>query len=47
MIPGHLLPNTRSLVDSSPRKSHTCLPGMAAALTIRKLLLDISKREDW
>ena len=46
MIPRHQLPNVRSLVDSPSQKSHTCLSGMAAAVTIRKLLLDISKREN-
>jgi len=45
-IPGHLLPNVRSLMDPPPQKSHVCLSGMASAVTIRKLLLDISKREN-
>jgi len=46
LIPRHQLPNTRSLVDPPSQKSHACLSGMAAAVTIRKLLLDISKREN-
>jgi len=45
MIPGHLLPSIRSLMDPPPQ-SHMHVSGMAAAVTIRKLLLDISKREN-